>query len=140
MLPCAEKEFNVNTFDIDIAGHLNNIVYLKWMEELRNVLFEDILNFPKIIKDGFYPVVISTSIKYREEIKFNEKPIGKIKLSEYKHGVIRFQFEFIVNDSIASRAVQKCVVMNLKKSKMVIDQNIKKRVELQKELPVVTSI
>ncbi len=126
-----EKAFCVNTYDIDIAGHLNNIVYIKWLEELRNQLFEVILDFSKFINDGFYPVVISTSINYKEEIRFNEKPLGKIRLEDYKHGVMKFVFEFIVKDSVVARAVQKCVIMNLKESKMVVDSKIKKRVELQ---------
>ena len=136
MNPSVKKEFYVNTYDIDIAGHLNNVVYIKWMEELRNLLFEDILNFASFIEEGFYSVVISTSIKYKEEIRFNEKPIGRIRLEDYKQGVLKFVFDFIVKDSIVARAEQKCVIMNLKKSKMVVDEKIKKRVELQEELPL----
>lgn len=29
----------VNTYDIDVAGHVNNIVYVRWLEDMRNELF-----------------------------------------------------------------------------------------------------
>lgn len=131
-----QKLFDVKTYDIDIAGHLNNAVYIKWLEDLRNQFLDEAIDYPKFIEDGFYAVVISTSIKYKEEIRFNEKPFGIIRLRGYIDGVMDFVFEFVVRDCIVAKAEQKCVVMNLKESKMVINYALKNRVELQEELPL----
>ncbi|MBK7868256.1 MAG: hypothetical protein IPJ75_15420 [Ignavibacteriales bacterium] len=38
-----ELDFEVKTFDIDAGGHLNNIVYIRWLEELRNSFWINIL-------------------------------------------------------------------------------------------------
>jgi acyl-CoA thioesterase FadM len=45
-----ELSLNVNTYDIDVAGHVNNIVYIRWLEDMRNILYnkDSILSsFPK---------------------------------------------------------------------------------------------
>ena len=31
----------INTYDIDVAGHVNNAVYVQWLEKLRTKLFTE---------------------------------------------------------------------------------------------------
>lgn len=38
-----ESELEVKTYDIAAAGHVNNIVYARWLEDLRNMLFKKCL-------------------------------------------------------------------------------------------------
>ncbi len=52
-----EKIFDIKTYDIDIAGHVNNIVFVRWLEELRVKLFEQTLPIVDLIKENKFPVV-----------------------------------------------------------------------------------
>jgi acyl-CoA thioester hydrolase len=113
-----EMKLEVKTYDIDIAGHVNNLVYVRWLEDLRNELFSQIYPLEKLIELNYYPVVISNEMKYKSQIKLFDNPIGKIYLENYSHGVITLKAEINNNQRIAFTAIQKCVLMNLENHKM----------------------
>jgi len=115
-----ESVLKVNTYDIDIAGHVNNIVYIRWIEDLRAELFSQIYPLEKLLEINYYPVVISTELKYKGQIKLFDKPIGRIFLESYSHGVIMLKIEICLNDDTAFTATQKCVLMNLTTHKMLM--------------------
>jgi acyl-CoA thioester hydrolase len=108
----------VKTYDIDIAGHVNNLVYVRWLEDLRNELFSQIYPLEKLIELNYYPVVISNEMKYKSQIKLFDKPVGILFLESYSHGVITLKAEINNNQRIAFTAIQKCVLMNLENHKM----------------------
>jgi len=116
-----ESVLKVNTYDIDIAGHVNNIVYIRWIEDLRAELFSQIYPLEKLLEINYYPVVISTELKYKGQIKLFDKPIGRIFLESYSHGVIMLKIEICLNDDTAFTATQKCVLMNLTTHKMLME-------------------
>jgi len=116
-----ESVLKVNTYDIDIAGHVNNIVYIRWIEDLRAELFSQIYPLEKLLEINYYPVVISTELKYKGQIKLFDKPIGRIFLESYSHGVIMLKIEICLNDDTAFTATQKCVLMNLTTHKMFME-------------------
>lgn len=120
----AECELDVKTYDIDVAGHVNNIVYVRWIEDLRNILFKEMFDFNRILSEKYYPVVVSTNIKYKKQLKLFDKPCGSIRLVDYNHGVISLNAEIKSNDYTAASADQKCVMMNLENSKMILPKDI----------------
>jgi len=113
-----ETEIKVNTYDIDIADHVNNIVYLRWLEDLRNLLFSRMCPLDKILELNYYPVVAHTEMKYKKQITLFDKPIGKMIVEKYSHGVIVLRAEIRVNNCSVFSATQKCVLMNLTTKKM----------------------
>ena len=56
----------IKTYDIDIAGHVNNNVFIKWFEDLRIKLFNEHFMLPKLLSNNIYPVVVSTEIFYKK--------------------------------------------------------------------------
>lgn len=116
--PGAEISLTVNTYDIDVAGHVNNIVYVRWLEDLRNKLFTQIYSMEKLLEINHHLVVISSEIKYRKQIKLFDKPVGKMFVHSYSHGMFVFKAEINVGDHLAFVATQKCVLMNLNENKM----------------------
>lgn len=71
----SEILFTVHTYDIDFAGHLNNIVYVRWIEQLRTKLFNQYFNLQELLSNNLYPVVISTNITYKKALKLFNKPV-----------------------------------------------------------------
>lgn len=108
----------VKTYDIDVAGHVNNMVFVRWLEDLRNALFSKIYPLEKLIELNYYPVVISTDMKYKSQIKLFDVPSGKMLIESYSHGVITLKAEISINHRTAFTATQKCVLMNLVNHKM----------------------
>jgi acyl-CoA thioester hydrolase len=114
-----EISLNVNTYDIDVAGHVNNIVYIRWLEDMRSLLFSEIYSLKKLLEVNHYLVVVSSEVKYRKQIKLFDKPVGKMLLLSYSHGVLLFKTEITIDNCIAFNATQKCVLMDLNNNKML---------------------
>lgn len=119
-----EMPLEIHGYDIDVAGHVNNIVYVRWLEDLRTKLIASISNFRELFENNFYPVVISTEIKYRKQLKIFDNPTGLIEIAGHKHGVITLKSVIKLNDEISASALQRCVFMNMKTSKMINDKLI----------------
>jgi YbgC/YbaW family acyl-CoA thioester hydrolase len=114
-----EAPIKVNTYDIDAAGHVNNIVYFRWLEELRYKLFLQIQPIEKLLEASLYPVVVASDAKYKKQIKLFDKPFGIMILHDYSHGVFILKVEIRIEQSIAFTATQKCVLVDLKSNKMI---------------------
>jgi acyl-CoA thioester hydrolase len=106
----------INTYDIDIAGHVNNAVYIHWLEELRTKLFTEYFDLPGLLSRSIYPVVISTEITFRKFLKVFDKPAGKMYFESSKHGIITLNAVIELDNKTAAAAKQKCVLYNLQKS------------------------
>ncbi|MCA9411990.1 MAG: acyl-CoA thioesterase [Candidatus Omnitrophica bacterium] len=68
-MPKLTYEETVYTFDIDFAGHVNNAVYLRWLEEGRTKLLEG-CGFPiqELVASGTFPVLAHTEIYYKRAL------------------------------------------------------------------------
>lgn len=112
-------DFEVKTFDVDGAGHMNNIVYIRWLEELRNIFLNKYFDFKKEIGNGCYFVVVSTYIRYKRPLKLFDLATGKVSLIENNNGILRLSFDITSGNRIHARAEQKCVLVDIKTGKMV---------------------
>lgn len=80
--------FQVMTYDIDFAGVLNNGVYIRWLEDLRNILAERLLPIGEAFRRGIFPALSRTEIDYLAPVRFPDSPEGRMGLLE--HGRARF--------------------------------------------------
>jgi acyl-CoA thioester hydrolase len=103
----------VNTYDIDIAGHVNNIVYVKWLEKLRNELFSELCPLEILISKNIYPVIVGCEMKYKKQIGLFDKPIGRMCLFKHSHGMLLLKAEIEVELKPVFSAMQKCVLLYL---------------------------
>ena len=117
-LKSTEINIEIKTYDIDVAGHVNNMVYIRWLEDMRNELFSKICPLEKLLTINYYPVVVSSEIRYKKQIKLFDKPVGKMLLQSYSHGVFVFKAEISIDDHVAFISTQKSVLMNLNDNKM----------------------
>jgi acyl-CoA thioester hydrolase len=108
-----EINFDVKPYDIDAAGHVNNTVYVRWLEDLRIKLFDNFLPVNELLKNNHYLVVTSTTIKYKKQITLNDKPTGRIWLERLDRVIWVINSEISVNQSLVASAEQKCVVVDL---------------------------
>jgi acyl-CoA thioester hydrolase len=125
----ASFNIEIKTYEIDAAGHVNNIVYIKWLEDLRCKLFEQILPIDTLLCRDLYPAVISTNITYKKQVKLSDRLAGFIWVENIRHNIMTLKFNFISSGNICAFAEQKCVIMNLEKGTMD-----KKRLNLLTEL------
>lgn len=114
--------FSIGTYDIDRAGHVNNIVYIRWLEDLRNLFLRKYLDFDRKIDEGFYFVVVSTFIRYKLQLSLGDSPAGSVHLVANNNGVLLFGMTISLGGRTVAIAEQKCVLYDLKTSKMITER------------------
>ena len=67
--PKTELKINVKSYDIDYGGVVSNIVYIRWLEDLRLELLKTLLPLSKQLYDGIAPVILDTKISYKSPIR-----------------------------------------------------------------------
>ncbi|MEJ2616923.1 MAG: thioesterase [Ignavibacteriaceae bacterium] len=113
-----ELKPEIKTYDIDIAGHVNNVVYIRWFEDLRTKLFINYFNLQELLSNNLYPVVISTSIYYKKYLKLFDRPVGTINIEYCSHGIVGLKTVIKRNKEIIAIGKQKCILLNLKTGRM----------------------
>lgn len=74
--------FAVKTYDIDFAGIVSNLVYVRWLEDLRLQLLSQAYPLDRLIADGLGPVLLETHIIYRDALTIHDKPEGRMLVEE----------------------------------------------------------
>ena len=101
-----ELNLEIKPYNIDAAGHVNNAVYINWLEDLRINLFQKILPFDEIIKKGYHLIVASTTIEYKRPLYLFDKPIGKVKIDKFERGIWFLSFAIELKNGVISKAKQ----------------------------------
>jgi len=123
-----EQSFTVNTYDIDIAGHVNNIAYLRWVEEMRVKLIYKSYTLERLLEEGYFPIVSETNIRYKRAIKMFSRVSGKMWVDDFKHSVWLLRFEIYSNGVLAAKGYQKVALLNVKEELIEkIDEQFVKR-------------
>lgn len=88
-------ELEVYPFHIDFIGHVNNSVYIHWMEIGRTKLLEAVgMPIQKIFQQGFAPVLVQTNITYKSPLYLGECVQACMWISELKNASAIMQFCF----------------------------------------------
>ncbi len=94
-------DLEVYTYQIDIVGHLSNIIYIEWMEIGRLKLLEAVgLPVVELTKKDIFPVLVNTNITYKNPIFFGDKVRAEIWISKLNAASAIMEFRFIKNDGI----------------------------------------
>lgn len=88
-------EQQVFPYQIDYVGHLNNVIYIEWMEVGRTKLLEEIgLPLPELEKRGIAPILVETTIRYKKALYVSEIIKIEIWVSELKNASAIMSFNF----------------------------------------------
>ena len=68
----------VQTYDIDFAGHVNNQGYVRWLEDLRMEMLRKYYPLDRLMEQAVAPILASTNIVYKPSIGLHDEPVGKI--------------------------------------------------------------
>lgn len=88
-------EQEIHTFHIDFLGHVNNGVYIQWMEIGRTKLLEAAgMVTAEILKQSFAPLLVQTTIMYKFPLYLGDRATVEVWLSELRNttGVLQFRF------------------------------------------------
>src|SRR4030065_18719 len=70
--------FKVMTYDIDFAGVVSNQVSIRWLEDLRNLLTDQVLSIGDMMQRSIAPVLTRTEIDYRTPVRLPDTVDGRL--------------------------------------------------------------
>jgi acyl-CoA thioester hydrolase len=112
--PCeVELQLPVRTYDIDYAGIVSNIVYIRWLEDLRTAMLDAYLPLQALLDRGTTPILLRTDIRYRRAIRLFDRPLGRMWVSDI--GRVRWFIaaEITTDGTISATAHQELAVISL---------------------------
>lgn len=121
-------DFSVRGYELDSFGHVNNAVYLNYMEEARWKMMREIPECNSVfLEQGFFPAVIETNIKYiRELTAFSDAYI----LTDwgFSNNYIIANHKVIASDTnrMAAKATVKMLILSKERVIYEIPEEIKK--------------
>lgn len=111
-----QHPFTVMTYEIDFAGVVSNIVYVRWLEDLRNLLAAQVLSIGAAFDRGIAPTLMRTEIDYLVPVRFPHVVVGRMWLAEQGRArwVLAAEFTSQSLGVVTARAKQTGVFVSLK--------------------------
>ena len=128
------KDIKVASYDIDFAGIVSNISYIRWLEDLRLAWLDKYFSLSSQIEAGFIPILLETHIQYQHAIRMFDKVKGLMWASRLHSHKWRIKAEFVVNEKVMAIAEQKGVFVDSVKWRPIrIPEELKKIYKREKE-------
>lgn len=110
----------VHTFHIDINDHVNNAIYVQWLEVGRTRLLEAAALPIEAMQDrGYLPIIVETWIQYRLPLSFPDWARIEVWVNELTHvsAWIAFHIHSEATGRLVARARQRGVFVDAKTNK-----------------------
>ncbi|RCJ30452.1 thioesterase [Nostoc punctiforme NIES-2108] len=118
----------VKTYDIDFMGIVSNIVYIRWLEDLRLKFLDEHWQLNQQIEQGYTPIIAGTEIEYKRPIKIIDQVIGRLWLSGLGRLKWTVQAEILSNNELAAVASQKGGFVSLQNNRLIpIPEELQKK-------------
>jgi acyl-CoA thioester hydrolase len=127
------KDINVASYDIDFAGIVSNISYIRWLEDLRLAWLGKYFSLSNQIDAGFIPILLETNVQYQHAIRMFDNVKGGMWISRFHSHKWKVKAEFVVNEKIMAIAEQKGVFVDRIKWRPIrIPEELKKLYKREK--------
>ena len=109
-----ERPIVVRTYDIDFANIVHNIVYFRWLEDLRSEILADVLPIADILSGGVSPIVTASAIEYRSPVRIGDAVVGRMWVAELGNTRWTLAAEMLVGERLCATARQSGIFVDLK--------------------------
>ncbi len=115
-----ELSIRVKTYDIDFAGHVNNAVYVRWLEDLRLELLDVYCPLDGLMSQNIAPIVVTTNIHYRQAIRLSDHQVqASMWVTELGHAAIHLAAQFTVDGEVRCTATQRGTFVDMTKARPI---------------------
>ena len=109
-----ERPIVVRTYDIDFANIVHNIVYFRWLEDLRSEILTDVLPIDEILTTGISPILTASAIEYKWPVRIGDAAVGRMWVAELSRTRWTLAAEIVVGERICAAARQSGYFAELK--------------------------
>lgn len=96
----------IRTYDIDFANIVSNIVYLRWLEDMRLMWLEDFMPLQPMVERKHGPVLMATHIEYKRPLRMFDPVIGHMWLADLGRTRYTIAAEFTLHGEVTTTATQ----------------------------------
>lgn len=115
-----ELPIRVKTYDIDFIGHVNNAVYVRWLEDLRLHLLDLYYPLEDMTAENISPIIINTDIHYKQGIFLSDKHVaGRMWMEKLDKAAFYLSAEFAVGDDVRCSATQRGAFVDTQKMRII---------------------
>lgn len=111
--------FDVKTYDIDFAGIVSNIVYIRWLEDMRLAILAAHLPISAQIQSGIGPAIIKTEIQYKRPLTIHDEVEGRMWVESVGKARYFLAAEFTTGDTTAAVAKQEGCFFGLERKRPI---------------------
>lgn len=123
-----ERPIVVRTYDIDFANIVHNIVYFRWLEDLRSEILVDVLPIDEILATGISPILVHSEIDYRQPVRIGDSVTGRMWVDDLSRTRWTLAAEIVVADEVCASARQSGYFADLKSLRAVrVPQRLRER-------------
>jgi acyl-CoA thioester hydrolase len=108
-----EQPLPIRTYDIDFAGIVSNIVFIRWLEDLRLGLMEQAYPLIQALAEDVAPILLATRISYRRPVTIADPLLGRMRVAGLSRVRWRLAAEFTVKGALHAEAEQEGLFMHL---------------------------
>lgn len=115
------REFTASAYDVDAFGIVSNIVYVRWLEDLRMALTSELRPVIDLFEKELFSIISQTTINYLKPMRFMDNAIGTIWIEEASLAkwVVGAELRDKCNDHVICRATQFGVFYNFNANKVI---------------------
>ena len=103
----------VATYDIDFAGTVGNIVFVRWLEDLRLALMAEAYPIARALAEDVAPMLLETKIRYAKPVQIGDALRGRMWVTAMERVRWRVAAEFRVGDTVHAHAEQEGIFFKL---------------------------
>jgi acyl-CoA thioester hydrolase len=107
-----QRKIEVQTYDIDAANHVNNQVYLRWLEDMRMDFLRTHCPLEELLDKGQLPILHSTYIEYKRPVNLFDTPVGSMWCVELGRATFKLDAEIHVGDTLCTTARQRGILLH----------------------------
>ena len=108
-----EQPLPIRTYDIDFAGIVSNIVFIRWLEDLRLALLDRVYPLIQALAEDVAPILLATQIAYRRPVTISDPLVGRMRVAGLTRVRWRLAAEFAVAGRVHAEAAQEGLFIRL---------------------------
>lgn len=101
------------TYDIDFAGVVSNIVFVRWLEDLRLALMAAAYPIARALAEDVAPTLLETRIRYAKPVLIGDALKGRMWVTAMERVRWRVAAEFRVGETVHASAEQEGIFIRL---------------------------
>jgi len=106
-------DIRVQTYDIDFAGHVNNQVYVRWLEDLRMEMLEQYYPMRQLSEQGLAPILATTHVEYKRSLLLHDRPKGEMWVTKMGRATCHLRAEITNEGALCAEAHQRIILLNI---------------------------